>query len=116
MNHYLFVCSVNMCRSPTAEHVSRLLGYSADSAGTAFHHNPVRPLTVEAIERAEHIVCMEQDHADVVTAMCPDAADRVQVWCIPDNYNYCDGKLIDMIRTRLSQRDFTHMTLNPNTA
>lgn len=31
MIHYLFVCSANMLRSPTAEHVARSMGYLADS-------------------------------------------------------------------------------------
>lgn len=101
MNAYLFVCSANMLRSPTAEHVARSMGFSADSAG-AVPEWAVRPLTVEAIQRAEHIVCMERSHADAVLKLVPDCV--VQVWNIPDDFDYCSPELVAMIRKRLETR------------
>lgn len=103
MNAYLFVCSANMLRSPTAEHVARSMGFSADSVG-AVPEWAVRPLTLEAIQRAEHVVCMEQRHADAVLAMDPTCGPRVQVWNIPDDFDYCAPELVEMLRKRLETR------------
>lgn len=104
MNTYLFVCSGNKMRSPTAEHVARSLGYFADSAGSRLDHDPVRFLTREAIDRARHIICMEQEHAEAVLNLQPHCAGRLQVWDIPDVFDYCDPVLIDTIRQRLEGR------------
>jgi predicted protein tyrosine phosphatase len=100
MNDYLFVCTVNMLRSPTAEHVARMMGHSADSAGT--DAIAVRPLTLEAIERAERIVCMDSDHATKVLDLAPHRGPDVDIWHIPDDFDYCQPALVDAIRARLS--------------
>ena len=107
MNAFLFVCSANMLRSPTAEHVARSMGYSADSAGSVPHYSPIRPLTLEAIERAEKIVCMEPHHAKAVYAVAPHRADDVEVWHIPDDFDYCDAELVKMIQDKLPPRSYT---------
>lgn len=95
-NHFLFVCSVNMLRSPTAEHVARKLGYSADSAGT-MQDMAIRPLTVEAINRAEYIICMEMEHSFKVMDLVPDRGSDIFVWHIPDDFEYCDPVLVTML-------------------
>lgn len=99
MNSYLFVCSVNMLRSPTAEHVARSLGYAADSAGT--DPSAVRPLTLEAIERAGRIVCMQWEHTYPVLRLAPHRSEDIDVWHIPDDYDYCAPELVAMMRSRL---------------
>lgn len=109
MNSYLFVCSANMLRSPTAEHVARSMGYSADSAGSEPSYSPIRPLTVEAIDRAENIVCMEQRHADAVLALRPEAAGRIQVWNVPDDFDYCHPELMAWIKRCLPSRTYEPM-------
>lgn len=102
MNHFLFVCSVNMLRSPTAEHVARRMGYIADSAGT--DDVAVRPLTKEAIDRAERIVCMEPHHVRKVLELMPSHQwTAVECWDIPDDYDYCDPTLVAIIERRLTQ-------------
>lgn len=106
MTNYLFVCSFNWARSPTAEYVARLFGYRADSAGTVFNH-AVRPLTRESIERAERIVCMEEEHRVAVVRMVPKSHSRVEVWNIPDNYIYNDPELVRIIEHRLSAEALT---------
>ena len=96
-NKFLFVCSVNMLRSPTAEHVARTMGYSADSAGTVLDL-AVRPLTLDAINRAEYIICMEMRHNLKVLDMAPHRGADTFVWNIPDDYNYCDPVLITILQ------------------
>lgn len=93
LNQFLFVCTANMLRSPTGEHVARRLGFTADSAGTESF--AVRRLTKEAIDRAQRIWCMEQHHADAVIELSPNRADAVTCLNIPDDFNYCDRMLIE---------------------
>ncbi len=88
-----------MLRSPTAEHVARLLGYSADSAGTM--KTAIRPLTIDAINRAEYIMCMEKEHGEAVRALHPGVADRIYILGIPDNYEYCEPELVARLNTAI---------------
>jgi predicted protein tyrosine phosphatase len=101
---FLFVCSQNYQRSPTAEHVARALGYLADSAGS---DRPCagRPLTPAAIARADRIVCMEECHAQAVARMVPARAQDIEVWHISDEYEYCAPELIRLIQERLGAKD-----------
>jgi len=101
-NDYLFVCSANWLRSPTAEHLARLRGWAADSAGT--YPEAVRRLTAEAIQRARRIVCMEPKHADAVRQLHWSADERIEVWNIPDRFDYCDPELVRLLRIRIPKR------------
>lgn len=100
MNQYLFVCTANMLRSPTAEHVARSLGFTADSAGISPEH-AVRLLSLESIERAERIVCFEMQHQDRILEIAPHRAEDVQLWYVPDRYNYCQQELVSILLKRL---------------
>lgn len=104
MIDYLFVCSANLMRSPTAEHVARLMGYRATSAGCDARICPPRLLDGAVIEAAHRIVCMEQSHAQVVLALDSNAHGRLETWGIPDEFEYCDPQLIKLIRLRLESR------------
>ena len=99
MNKFLFVCEENRLRSPTCEHVARLQGIAADSAGTS--SSAVRPLTLAAINRAEHIVCMTNYQGTFIRTMAPRA--MVTCWDIPDIYDYCQPDLIRIIELRLEE-------------
>lgn len=99
LNAFLFVCSYNKGRSPTCEHVARLKGFLADSAGS--ESVAVRILTLEAIERAEAIVCMEECHEQAVLHLAPHRKDDVQIWHIPDVYGYCAPELIKLVEAYL---------------
>lgn len=100
-NNFLFVCSVNMLRSPTAEHVARSLGYSADSVGTEIA-SAIRPITIESINRAEYIICMEMHHCLKVLELAKDRGKDTVVWNIPDDYGYCDPMLVAYLTTYIS--------------
>jgi len=95
MNSVLFVCSQNKMRSPTAEHVARLKGLSADSAGT--DPNAVRHLTAEMVDNAENVVCFEWSHYEKVVELRPSRAKDVLMWNMPDEYDYCDPLLVRML-------------------
>lgn len=97
---FLFVCSANVARSATAEHLARRGRCISDSVGS--HPSvAVRRLTVESIRRARLIVCMEQEHADAVMRLAPERAKDIIVWGIPDDYHYCEPALIAAIGRRL---------------
>ena len=108
---YFFVCSANKLRSPTAEHVARRMGYTADSAG-AVEQWAIRPLTIAAILRAKRIVCMEQFHLDIVAEHVKRELGRpawlrlqprTECWDIPDDYDYCQPELIKLIELRIGR-------------
>lgn len=97
----LFVCTGNICRSPMAEGLLRHIletrsvkGIRIRSAGThAMDGRPVEPLAVEAarergadisshrarsldrdmVARADLILVMEQEHADLIARVLPPA-------------------------------------------
>lgn len=106
MNNFLFVCSANVLRSPTCEHVARLHGFSADSVGCDTRCNPVRVLTIESMQRAERIVCMEEHHRQTCLALNGgiEGIGKLEVWNIPDIYNYCEPQLIAIVQHKLMGR------------
>jgi len=62
---FLFVCSQNRLRSPTAEQIfADWPGLSVSSAGT--NHDAENPLTAEWVEWAETIFVMERAHLNKV--------------------------------------------------
>jgi predicted protein tyrosine phosphatase len=97
---FLFVCSANVARSATAEHLARQGRCLADSAGSD-SEVAVRRLTVETIARARRIICMEEEHAQAVLRLAPERAKDITIWNIPDNYHYCEPALMAEIRERL---------------
>lgn len=97
---FLFVCTANVARSPTAEHLARQGRCISDSVGSD-PNLAVRRLTVEAIARARRIICMEKEHAQAVQALAPERAKDITVWDIPDDYYYCQPTLIAEINLRL---------------
>ena len=105
MIDYLFVCSANKLRSPTCEHVARLMGFSANSVGTApdYVGGYSRALSDQAIAEARRVVCMEEYHASCVRTLAPERDADIEVWNIPDIYDYCQPELVDIVRERLSR-------------
>ena len=101
MNEFLFVCSQNWQRSPTCEHVARIQKCAADSAGTDL--GAVRPLTPEAIARAERLVAMEEVHAKAIARMAPGRVQDIECWNIPDDYSYCADSLVSEIKRLLRE-------------
>ena len=99
----LFVCSQNQWRSPTAEVLFKEHPlYEARSAGT---ENGARvKLTAGHVGWADQIFCMEKKHAARVSERFAAAlGDKpLIVLRIPDDYEFMDPALIDLLRTELS--------------
>jgi predicted protein tyrosine phosphatase len=97
----LFLCSQNKLRSPTAEAV--FAGHptvEVDSAG--LNNDAEVPLSEEQVECADLILVMENAHRSRLNRKFGKslAGKRVVVLNIPDDYDYMDPALIDLLKQR----------------
>ena len=103
MKHFLFICSRNQWRRPTAEAVfKKYPGIAARSAGTSRHAR--RSVTLADIHGAELIFVMEDKHKARLLATFPRALQYKTplVLNISDDYPYMDVGLIDLLKTRMA--------------
>ena len=104
MKNFLFVCSQNRLRSPTAEQIfaddDRI---EVSSAGT--NHDADSPLTDELIEWADVVVAMEKAHRSKVRQRHRRTLAGKRIICldIPDDYSFMDPALIRLLRTRMAR-------------
>ncbi|MCK0129155.1 phosphotyrosine protein phosphatase [Erythrobacter sp. F6033] len=99
---FLFVCTKNKLRSPTAEQVfSQIEGIEAFSAGIS--RDAEEPLTDELIEWADHIFVMERAHRAKIQSKHRVALKdtRIAVLGIPDEYRFMDPALIHILETKM---------------
>lgn len=97
----LFVCSQNKLRSPTAEAVfANHPEVDVDSAG--LNHDAVVPLSPEQVEWADLILVMEKSHRSKLARKFRKylGGKRVVVLNIPDDYDYMDPELVELIKRR----------------
>jgi len=99
----LFICSKNKLRSPTAEHVAREMGVEADSAGLA--PEAIQVLESEQIQWADTIFVMEQSHKKKLNSKFSThlKGKNIVVLGIPDDYEYMQPELIDILEKKLPQ-------------
>ncbi|MDB6112397.1 MAG: protein tyrosine phosphatase [Pedosphaera sp.] len=100
----LFVCSQNRWRSLTAEKMyAGFGGYSVRSAGT----EPGARIRVTEghVGWADLIFAMEKRHVDRLRDKFAEALVGKQVIClhIPDDYQYMELDLIDLLKTKLAE-------------
>ena len=101
--HLLFICSANKLRSPTAEELYRNFpGYVAKSAGT--DTGARQRVTAGLLGWADLIFVMETKHRDYLSSKFSEALLGKRVVClrIPDDYEYNDPDLIDLLKANLS--------------
>jgi len=101
MRRVLFLCSRNRLRSPTAEEVfADRDGIVVDSAGLSKDANC--RLCAEQVEWAGHIVVMEKDHRRRLNEQFGELlkGKRVSVLDIPDNYEYMQPELVELLKRR----------------
>jgi len=95
----LFVCGRNRRRSPTAERIFR--GdprLSARSAGTS--DSSKRRITEGDLVWADLLLVMERRYAARIRALFPDTAiPPMRSLDIPDEYDYMDAELIDLLQS-----------------
>lgn len=102
MKRFLFVCSQNKLRSPTAEQIfSVRTDIEVSSAGT--NHDAENPLDAEQVEWADIIIVMEKQHRNKVQQRFKSAlkSKRILVLDIPDEYEFMDDRLIKILKTKM---------------
>ncbi|CAN5332913.1 low molecular weight protein tyrosine phosphatase family protein [soil metagenome] len=101
---FLFVCSQNRLRSPTAEQIfADRSGMEVASAGT--NNDAENPLTDELVEWADMIFVMERLHRGKVQRRFRRALNGKPIVCldIPDNYAFMDADLIRLLEARMAR-------------
>lgn len=101
MRRLLFLCSQNKLRSPTAETIfTDLAGVEVDSAG--LNNDAVVALSDEQIKWADTIIVMEKTHRNRLNRKFRHAlgGKRIAVLNIPDEYDYMDEDLIQLLKIR----------------
>jgi len=98
----LFVCSENRLRSPTAEAVfSNYENVEAIAAGT--NSDCEQPVSGDLIEWADVILVMEKSHRNKIAkkyrALLKNK--KLAVLGIPDNYDYMDPELVQLLERRV---------------
>lgn len=102
MKRFLFVCSQNRLRSPTAEQVfSQRSDIEVMSAGT--NNDACNPLTAELVEWADFIVVMERTHRNKLQKRFYSALKSKRIICldIPDEYEFMDPGLVRLLQARM---------------
>ena len=97
----LFVCSANIDRSPTAENIySGRRDLEVKSAGVSDY--AMTPVSVELIQWADIILCMEKKHKQKIKKKFSDIATNkiIDTLDVPDRYEYMNKNLINMIRKK----------------
>ena len=100
----LFVCSRNQWRSPTAEALFKNHPrYEARSAGTT---DRARIKVTDChIGWADLIFCMERKHTDRLReSFAAEIADKPVITLrIPDDYQFMDPELVEVLREKLAE-------------
>jgi len=100
----LFLCSQNKLRSPTAEAVfADYANVEVDSAG--LNDCAEIPVTPEHLEWAQHIFVMEKVHRNRLNRKFGEflKGKKITVLNIPDDYEYMDEDLIQLLKQKCSQ-------------
>ncbi|MDB9514606.1 methyltransferase domain-containing protein [Kamptonema animale CS-326] len=117
----LFVCSQNKLRSLTAEKMYENSNYAVKSAGT--EKGARTRVTEGIIGWADLIFVMEKRHSDRLRSKFRESLAGKKIIClhIPDNYDYMEPELIEILEAKLSsyielpnsQKDFMQRVLEP---
>ena len=96
----LFICSRNQWRSPTAEAIFKnSAAHNARSAGTS---DSARIKVNEAmLHWADIIFVMEKKHRQIIKSKF-EVDKNIIVLDIPDEYQYMDEELIDIIKSAVA--------------
>jgi predicted protein tyrosine phosphatase len=99
----LFVCTYNQCRSPTAEHLfADWPGIDTRSAGVGAEAKI--PVSRELVEWSDLIVVMEEAHREALSRRFRPELGTRRVVCldIPDEYQYMEPDLVQMLRQKVA--------------
>ena len=111
MTNLLFICSKNQWRSPTAEHIfKKRPNLNVRSAGTS--SSARKKINAKDMECADIIFVMEEHHKSRLNAEFTQLLKykKVQVLDIPDEYQYMDEELINILNESIGA--YIENTLN----
>lgn len=98
MQNFLFICSRNKWRSPTAEKIwQRSNIINTRSAGTS--PNAKRVVSVKDVEWADVIFVMEEKHKNRLKAKFTRLLDfkEIVVLDVPDDFGFMDKELVELL-------------------
>lgn len=101
--NFLFICSRNRWRSPTAEEIWRKKsGFNVKSAGTS--SKAVRTVSSADIRWASQIFVMEKKHKNRLIAEFTRILDHkpIHILDIPDEYKYMDLELVAELEDKVN--------------
>jgi len=100
----LCVCSAGLLRSPTMAFVLSQPPYNANTRAVGCDiEYALIPIDDALVEWADEIVCANYDHLESVTNKWPDRT--VINLNLPDEYDYRDETLIELIKRRYDDAD-----------
>jgi len=102
VRRFLFVCSQNRLRSPTAEQIfADRNDIEVSSAGT--NHDAENPRGAELIEWADVIFVMERHHRSKIQKRYKAVLGpkRLVVLDIPDEYEFMEDRLVALLQTKM---------------
>jgi predicted protein tyrosine phosphatase len=100
--NFLFICSKNQWRSPTAELLFKdHPDHVAYSAGTS-EKARIR-VNQKMIDKADVIFVMERRHKELLKQRFELTGKKVIILDIEDNYQYNDPELIEILKDLLSE-------------
>lgn len=103
--NFLFICSQNKLRSPTAEQIfADWPGINTASAGT--NNDAENPLSDEWVEWADTIFVMERMHRNKLRKKFRSALGDRRIVClnIPDEYECMEPSLIALLKAKMRHR------------
>lgn len=101
--HVLFICGKARKRSPTAADIVANWGFAiTDCAGVSNDADTV--VTMNEIEWADTIIVMELKQKKKLNSLFKSALSDKTVRClgIPDNYEYMQPELVEILTTKLA--------------
>ncbi|MBC3881343.1 phosphotyrosine protein phosphatase [Undibacterium sp. LX40W] len=104
MKRVLFICTQNRLRSPTAESIfAEWPNVETDSAGLG--NDAITPLSSEQIAWATMIFVMEKAHRAKLSKKFRTYLNGKRIICldIPDEYEYMDPVLIQLLKSKVSR-------------
>ena len=100
---FLFVCTLNLQRSPTAESFfNNHKKFEVKSCEIGIFAE--KQISKQAVEWADIVFCMEDIHKDFILENFPEAqTKKIIIFNIPDIYYRDDPELIKILRDKLKE-------------
>lgn len=101
----LCVCSAGLLRSPTAAFVlsQEPFNFNTRAAGAEESYALI-PVDAVLVAWADEIVCMTYQHERMVVGKFPEAARKIVVLDIPDDFEYRNQFLMEMIAKNYNEK------------